>query len=173
MKSKSVSLADIEQAEQTPIEKQLVADNTYDMIRHGTSLDPQAPALSFFMDGANYKKATTYTYAEFFGEVNRTANMLYDLGIGPNDVVSFLLPNLPQTHFVLWGGQAAGIVNPINPMLNAAVIQEICEHAKTKVLVALGSLPGSDIWEKVESIRDDLPDLKAIVSLSKEQAPWV
>ncbi|HDJ29220.1 MAG TPA: acyl-CoA synthetase [Proteobacteria bacterium] len=163
MENGVVSLADIEQIEETPIEKRLVADNTYDLIRHGVSLDPQAPALSFFADGNAYKKAITYSYAEFLGEVNRTANLFHDLGIGPNDVVSYILPNLPQTHFVLWGGQAAGIVNPINPMLNAEVIQEICEHAKTKVLVALGNLPGSDIWEKVESIRNNLPDLKAIV----------
>ena len=31
------------------------------------------------------------------------------------------------------------------------------------VLVTLGSLPGSDIWEKVESIRNDMPDLRAII----------
>ncbi len=163
MENGVASLIEIEQIEETPIEKRLVADNTYDMIRHGVSLNPKAPALSFFADGNAYKEAVTYSYAEFLGEVNRTANMFHDLGIGPDDVVSYLLPNLPQTHFTLWGGQAAGIVNPINPMLNADVIQEICEHAKTKVLVALGSLPGSDIWEKVESIRKDLPDLKAIV----------
>jgi len=163
MENGIASLTEIEQIEETPIEKRLVAGNTYDLIRHGVSLDPTAPALSFFADGNAYKKAITYSYAEFLGEVNRTANMFHDLGIGPDDVVSFLLPNLPQTHFILWGGQAAGIVNPINPMLNAEVIQEICEHAKTKVLVALGSLPGSDIWEKVESIRDHLPDLKTVV----------
>ncbi|MCK5914660.1 MAG: acyl-CoA synthetase, partial [Deltaproteobacteria bacterium] len=149
--------------EQTPIAERMVAGNTYDMICQGASLDPQAPALSFFMDGSKYKEARTYSYAEFLGEVNRAANMFHDLGIGPDDVVSYLLPNLPQTQFVLWGGQAAGIVNPINPMLNAEIIQEICEHAKTKVLVALGSLPGTDIWEKVESIRNDLPDLKVII----------
>ncbi len=155
--------ADIEEMEKTPIEERLKVLNTYDMIRYGVNRDPQAPALTFFRDGAAYKESVTYSYAEFLGEVNRTANMLHDLGIGPGDVVSYLLPNLPQTHFVLWGGQAAGIVNPINPMLNAEVIKEICEHAQTRVLVALGSLPGSDIWEKVESIRDDLPNLKAII----------
>lgn len=163
MKNGLASLTEIEQIEETPIEQRLTAKNTYDLIRHGAGLDPDAPALTFFMDGNDYKKAVTYSYADFLGEVNRTANMFNDLGIGPNDVVSYLLPNLPQTHFVLWGGQAAGIVNPINPMLNAEVIQEICEHAKTRVLVALGPLPGSDIWEKVEKIRDHLPDLKTII----------
>ncbi len=156
-------LAEIEQIEEIPIETRLVVGNTYDLIRHGVGLDPQAPALTFFRDGNAYKESVTYSYAQFMGEVNRTANMFHDLGIGPNDVVSYLLPNLPQTHFVLWGGQAAGIVNPINPLLNAEVIQEICEHAKTNVLVALGDLPGTDVWKKVEQIRNNLPELKAVV----------
>ncbi len=156
-------LAEIEKIEELPLEKRLVVTNTYDLIRYGARRNPEAPALTFFRDGNAYKEAATYSYAQFLGEVNRAANMLHELGIGPNDVVSYLLPNLPQTHFVLWGGQAAGIVNPINPLLNAEVIQDICEHAKTKVLVALGALPGTDIWKKVEEIRHNLPDLKAVV----------
>ncbi|MCD6292266.1 MAG: acyl-CoA synthetase, partial [Deltaproteobacteria bacterium] len=156
-------LAELEEIEKTPIEERLTAFNTYDMIYNSANRDPQAPALSFFRDGSAYKESVTYSYAQFLGEVNRTANMFHDLGIGPDDVISYLLPNLPQTHFILWGGQAAGIVNPINPMLNAEVIQEICEHAKTRILVALGSQPGTDIWEKVEKIRNNLPDLKVII----------
>jgi len=163
MENGLASLAEIEQIEETPIEKRLTVDNTYDLIRQGAALDPAAPALTFFMDGNAYKESVTYSYAKFLGEVNRAANMFNDLGIGPNDVVSYLLPNLPQAHFVLWGGQAAGIVNPINPMLNAEVIREICVHAKTKVLVALGALPGTDIWEKVEKIRGKLPELQTII----------
>ncbi|MCF6265403.1 MAG: acyl-CoA synthetase [Desulfuromusa sp.] len=175
MKNKVATLADIEKLEQVPIEERVVADNTYDMIRHGASIDPQSPALSFFMDGAAYKESETYSYAEFLGEVTRAANMFHALGIGSNDVISYLLPNLPQTHFVLWGGQAAGIVNPINPLLEARTIQEICEHAKTKILVALGNVPGSDIWDKVEQIRDQLPELKAIVRVmgSSEKAAGI
>jgi fatty-acyl-CoA synthase len=75
--------------------------------------------------------------------------MFHDLGIGPTDVVTYLLPNIPQTHSVLWGAEAAGIVNPINPLLEPATIRDICRAAGTRVLVALGDLPGSDIWQKV------------------------
>jgi fatty-acyl-CoA synthase len=64
---------------------------------------------------------------------------------------------------VLWGGEAAGIVNPINPLLEAKTIAEICRAAGTKVLVALGEVPGSEIWPKVEAVRKQLPDLKAIL----------
>ena len=78
-------------------------------------------------------------------------------------MISYLLPNLPQTHYVLWGGEAAGIVNPINPLLEPATIAEICQAAGTKVLVALAEFPESKIWEKVIKIRNDLPNLKAII----------
>jgi len=48
-------------------------------------------------------------------------------------------------------------------MLEAATVKDICLAANTKVMVALGEFPGSEIWEKVMSIKDDLPNLKAIV----------
>jgi fatty-acyl-CoA synthase len=78
-------------------------------------------------------------------------------------VISYLLPNLPHTHYVLWGGEAAGIVNPINPLLEPNTIIDICRASGTRVLVALGEMPGADIWEKVTAVRKELPDLKAIV----------
>ena len=103
------------------------------------------------------------TYRELMANITRTANLFHDLGVGPQDVVSYLLPNLPQTHYVLWGGEAAGIVNPINPLLEPATIAEICQAAGTKILVALADFPESDIWQKVMAIRSKLPDLMAII----------
>jgi len=97
------------------------------------------------------------------GKLRQTANLLADMGVGPEDVVTYLLPNLPQTHYVLWGGETAGIANPINPMLEAETIREICEAAGTKVLVALGDMPGTDIWPKVEAIRKKIPTLKGLI----------
>jgi fatty-acyl-CoA synthase len=103
------------------------------------------------------------TYGQFIAKIRQTANMLADMGIGPTDVVTYLLPNLPQTHFVLWGAEAAGIANPINPMLEAETIREICQAAGTKVLVALGAFPGADIWTKVEAIRKGIPSLEKVI----------
>jgi len=83
--------------------------------------------------------------------------------VGPTDVVTYLLPNLLQTHFVLWGSEVAGIVNPINPLLEPSTVRAICRAAGTKVLVALGELPGSNIWEKVNAVRKDIPTLEHVV----------
>jgi fatty-acyl-CoA synthase len=49
-----------------------------------------------------------------------------------------LLPLLPQSFFALYGAQAAGIANPVNPLLSATQIAEILRAAGTEVLVALG-----------------------------------
>ena len=155
--------ADVDTIEKTPLEKRMKAFNTYDMLKQGAAINPEAPAISFFLTGEDYASPQVITYRDFISKVTQTANLFHGLGIGPGDVISYLLPNLPETHYVLWGGEAAGIVNPINSLLAPATIRDICLAAKTKVLVALGDLPGADIWPKVDAIRKELPELKAIV----------
>ena len=157
------TLADIEEFERVPIEQRLPFFTTYDMLKHGAAIDPEATALSFFLSGENYANPSQVTYRDFLAQITRTANLFHDLGVGPRDVITYLLPNLPQTHYVLWGGEATGIVNPINPMLEPSTIREICQAAGTKVLVALGEVEGSDIWQKVSAIRKDLPKLEAVI----------
>ena len=160
---KIVTVADIEEFEKIPIEDRLDFFNTYDMIKHGAAIDPEATAISFFPSGEDYASPSQITYRNFLAQITRTANLFHDLGVGPGDVITYLLPNLPQTHYVLWGGEAVGIVNPINPMLEPSTICEICLAAGTKVLVALGEFEGSDIWDKACAVRKDLPKLKAVI----------
>jgi fatty-acyl-CoA synthase len=159
------TIADLEQIEETPIEERLQFSNTYDLIKHGAAINPSAIAISFMMSGKDYANPIQVTYSEFLAQITRTANLFHDLGIRHNDVVSYLLPNLPHCHYVLWGGEAAGIVNPINPLLQPSTISDICKSANTKILVALGEWPGSDIWEKALAVRKELPNLKAIIKI--------
>jgi fatty-acyl-CoA synthase len=161
--AKFKNISDIEAFESTPIEKRMEVFNTYDLIQKGAAINPDATAISFFLSGDTYDQPVAVTYRDLTTNITRTANLFHDLGVGPTDVVSYLLPNLPHTHYVLWGGEAAGIVNPINPLLEPATIAEICQAAGTKVLVALAEFPESDIWEKAMKIRKELPDLKAII----------
>ncbi len=162
-KSRIATMADIEEFEKVPLEDRLTFFNTYDMIKQGAAINPEAPAISFFPSGEAYTNPSQITYRNLLAQITRTANLFHDLGVGPGDVITYLLPNLPHTHYVLWGGEASGIVNPINPMLNPSTIREICLAAGTKILVALGEFEGSDIWEKACAIRKDLPHLKAVI----------
>ena len=86
--------------------------------------------------------------------------------MGPGDTVSILLPLIPQNYFAVFGAEAAGIVNPVNSFLEPGQIAEILKAAKTKVLIALGPSPGSDIWERVRAIRKELPDLETVLQVN-------
>ncbi|MCB1545743.1 MAG: AMP-binding protein, partial [Rhodoblastus sp.] len=157
------SAADIEAFEKIPYSERIAAASTFDAIKLGASVDPNAPAIKFLPNASAEDEPVVITHAQFIARVTQTANALHELGVGPDDVVSFMLPLLPQAFFTLFGAEAAGIANPVNPLLEPHQIAEILEAANTKVLVALGPMPGTDIWEKVMKIRGGLKNLKAIV----------
>jgi fatty-acyl-CoA synthase len=159
------TLSDIEELERVPLAERQLPQSTYAMIRQSALTSPDSTALVFFPDGEHYRESLQMTYRQLLGRIHQVANMLAALGVGPNDVVSLLLPNLPQTHFAFWGAEAAGIANPVNPLLEPDQIAAILRAAGTKVLIALGPLPGSDIWEKVVTIRPEVPSLTTVIQV--------
>ena len=170
------TFSDIEEIERVPLAERQLPESTYAMIRQSALNSPDHPALVFFPDGEHFRASIQVTYRQLLGRIHQVANMLSGLGVGPNDVVSLLLPNLPQTHFAFWGAEAAGIVNPVNPLLEADQIAAILRAARTKVLIALGPLPGSDIWEKVVTIRPQVPSLSTVIQVLGPPDPekeWV
>jgi len=156
------NLADIEAIERVPLDERIQETSTFELLERGANINPEAVAMSFLPSGVAYDRPVQIPYARFMGRIRQTANMLSDMGVGPTDVVTYLLPSLPETHYVLWGAEAAGIANPVNPMLEAPVVADICRASGAKVLVALGETPGIDIWSKVETIRKENPLLKIV-----------
>jgi fatty-acyl-CoA synthase len=157
------SAAELAAFEATPYSQRIKAQSTYEALQLGAALDPAAAAIHFLSKADPDETPLTISHAQFIARVTQAANLFHHLGVGPNDVVSLLLPLVPQAFFALFGAQAAGIANPVNPLLSAAQIAEILRAAGTKVLVALGPAPGSDIWDKVQQVKAQLPQLKAIV----------
>ncbi len=158
------NLADIERAErELPYEPSRLPESTYELFRRGAEQWGDKPALTFFVDAERYTDAETYSYQQLFGKVTQVANALTSLGVGSEDVVSLLMPNLPETHFAIWGAEAAGIVNPINPLLEPDQIAALMNAVGSKVLVTAGPFPGLDIWGKVERLRHEVPTLQAIL----------
>ncbi len=157
------SAADVAAFEQVPYAERIAAASTFDAIRLGAAHDPDAPAIKFLPNASADDTPIVITHGQFVARVTQAANMFHALGVGAGDVVSVLLPLLPQSFVTLFGAAAAGIANPVNPLLEAHQIAEILEAAGTKVLVALGPTDGSDIWEKVVKVRGRLKQLQAIV----------
>jgi fatty-acyl-CoA synthase len=158
-------LQDIQAFEQMPLAQRPVPTHTLALLERGAARSRKALALRFVFSGERPTESVDYTYEELVRRCYQTANLLHELGIGPTDVVSYLLPNLPETHFTLWGGQAAGIVNPINPLLEPAHIADILNACGTKVLVTLRAFPKTDLWQKVEAVAPLVPSLHTVVTV--------
>lgn len=160
------ALSDIEALERMPLQARRLPQSTFEMLEHGAALAPNAPALSFFLRMGDFRRPAVWTHAELLADITRTANALRRLGIGRKDVVAFVLPNLPETHFVIWGGEAAGIAFAINPLLEAEQIAELLDAGGAKWLVTLEATPGTDIWEKTISAAAGVPGLKGVLTVS-------
>lgn len=150
---------------QYPLAERDLPASTYALLQRSAERFGDLPALSFLASGSLEDQPWRISYAELFAKVTQTANALHRLGLRPGQAVSFLLPNLPQTHFVIWGGEAAGIVNAINPLLEPEHIAELICASNTSVLVTLGPFPGTDLWQKVSALGDLLPELPTIVTV--------
>ncbi|WP_316233133.1 acyl-CoA synthetase [Bradyrhizobium sp. SZCCHNPS2010] len=157
--------ADIRAFEQVPYAERIAAQSTFDAIKCGAAANLDAPAIQFLANADPADTPLVLTYRDLVAKVTQAANMFHALGVGPGDVVSFMLPLLPEAFITLFGAEAAGIANPVNPLLEPHQIAEILDAARTKVLVALGPVPGTDIWQKVEKVRGGLKHLKAIVQV--------
>ncbi|RZL00747.1 MAG: acyl-CoA synthetase [Rubrivivax sp.] len=155
------TLADVVALEKSP-PRDLPA-STYEMIQRGVRLNPKAPALSFFLRTQDHKRPEVWTYENLLANIHRAANLFHELGVDKDQVVAFVLPNLPETHFTIWGGQAAGIAYAINPLLEASAIAELLRAAKARVLVTLAPFPGTDLWTKVQTVLDQVPSLRHVV----------
>lgn len=159
------SLADVEAFEEVPLAQRDLPANTYEAIARSVARFPDKLALRYIFQGTDYRRSIDYSYQQLSQELHRTANMFTRLGVGPKDVVSMILPNLPQSFFTIFGAEAVGIVNPINPLLEPELMAEIMNAAGTKVLVTMGPFVKTDIWQKVASIADLVPTLKTIVQV--------
>lgn len=152
----------------------LLPHSTYEMIGAAARAHPDAPALSFFLRVEDHARPQVWTYETLFARITATANFLHELGVGADDVVAFALPNLPQTHLAIWGGQAAGIAFAINPMLEPTAIAELLAAGEAKVLITLAPVPGMDMWAKLQPLLDRVRSLEHVVLVNLDpQGPRV
>lgn len=122
-------------------------------------------AVTFQMFSGDNDPAETLTWMQLHRKVAQTANLFRDLGIGSDDVVAFLLPNAMETVLCYLGGTVAGIVNPINPLLEASQIGAILRETNAKVLVTLKAFPKTDVAQKAADAVDLAPNVKTVVEV--------
>lgn len=158
------SRADIAAFEaQAPYAERVAARSTWQALRLGAALDPDAPAISFLPNADPADAPEVWSHGRFNRRLVQAGNAFHALGLGAGGVVSLLLPLVPQAFVTLYGAQTVGVANPVNHLLAPHQLAEILRAARTEILVTLAPTPGTDIWEKVQAIRDQLPELKAVL----------
>lgn len=126
---------------------------------------PNHNAVSFQLFSGPNDKAETLTWSSLLGQVNQAANLFRSLGVGENDVVAYILPNCNETLVTLMGGAVAGIVNPINPLLEPEQIAAILRETGAKVVVTLKSFPKTDVAQKVEEAVRHAPKVNTVLEI--------
>lgn len=159
------TIADIEQMEKVPFELRARPLSSFGLIRRGALLEPEKIALYVLRNGDPDDAIDKVTYAQFLDNIVRAANLFRSLGVGREDAVVLLLPNLAETHYVLWGAQVAGIAFSVNWMLEPAQLTEIVRASETSVLVALGPADGFGIWDKACRIKENIPQIEHLIQV--------
>ena len=157
------SLADIQRIEATPLAQAAPWASTYELIRASCKAHPDRPALTFLVTGQPGGPATCWTYSALLQGIHQTANALHSLHIGPQDVVAILLPGGLAYHLALWGGEAAGIVQPLNPLLSEEKLLSLLQASQAKVLIAHGVDDDSQMRDKALRLQAQLPQLHTVL----------
>ena len=146
------NLADIEALERLPYEQTLPARSTHGLIAAAAQRHPQRTALTFLPDGELHTEAVRISYAQLLGRIHQAANLFRSLGVGPDDAVAILAPNIPETQYALWGAQVAGRACPINFMLAPDHMAALLQASGARLIVALGPNSELPIWNTVERL---------------------
>jgi fatty-acyl-CoA synthase len=126
--------ADVQAFETERLARRALPRSTYDALAASAKRWPEAKALSFFLTADTHDRALSWTYAELLADVTRAANLFHALGVDADHPIAFVLPNLPETHFAIWGGEAAGVVLAINPLFEPAQICDLLRAACARVI---------------------------------------
>jgi fatty-acyl-CoA synthase len=160
---------DVRSLEKVPLAQAIQPRSTYELIRNSAHAFGHKTALTFLPTAEPGAPAVRWSYAELLAKVHQTANALHRLGLRPGDAVAVLLPGCLEYHLALWGGAAAGIVQPLNPLLSDEKLASLMNAAKAKVLLAWGDETSggeAGLWAKAQRIRHQIPSLQVVLRVA-------
>ncbi|PRY95583.1 fatty-acyl-CoA synthase/long-chain acyl-CoA synthetase [Hasllibacter halocynthiae] len=137
----------------------------YEMLSETARKFPDRPAVSFQLTSSLKDKGETVTWSELLSRTNQAANLFRSLGIAEGDTVAYVLPNASETVWALCGGLVAGVVSPINPLLDPSQIAALLRETGAKVVVTLKAFPKTDVPQKVAKALEDAPDVHTVLEV--------
>jgi fatty-acyl-CoA synthase len=161
---------DLPAVEAVPLGERDLPASTYDLLARAAARYADQTALYLLGEdrsghAADWRSAPCWSYDELFAQVTRAANLYHSLGLTPGATVALMLPNSGTTHAALFGAQAAGIANPVNPMLAPEHTAAILALTRAQILIAAGPSLNPEIWDRAVRAARTLPGLRALLSV--------
>ena len=110
-----------------------VALSPLSFLQRAVTIYPQHPATIY--------GKTTQTYQQYYTRITKLAAALSTAGIQAGDVVSTLLPNIPQhaeAHFAI--PATGAVINAINTRLDVSTVAYIFDHSECKIVLCDSAL---------------------------------
>ena len=102
-----------------------------------------------------------FTYQQFIEKVDKAANGFYEMGIKKGDIVTILLPNVPEALIALYALNKLGaIANMTHPLSAEEEIKETIVSTRSKYLILYDAR-----YEKIESFVNEV-DLNKVIFVS-------
>src|SRR6056297_2588005 len=137
----------------------------YQMLSATVRAFPDRPALSYQLLSGPTDKAQTLTWQQFHDQCCQAANLFRSLKMAEDDVIALVLPNCVETAVAIIGAAIAGIVNPVNPLLEPEQIAAILRETGAKVVVTLKAFPKTDIAQKTAEAVRHAPDVHTVYEI--------
>jgi acyl-CoA synthetase (AMP-forming)/AMP-acid ligase II len=132
-------------------------ETLWGLVEHGADTWPDATML-------RSRQGDTATFAEYRDRCDAMAAGLADLGVGPGDVVSWILPTWVDT-VVLAGALArlGAVQNPIIAIYRDREVGFCCRQSGAKLLLTPGEFGGYDFAAMGERVAADIDGLDHLV----------
>jgi fatty-acyl-CoA synthase len=164
------SLDDVRRLEATPLAQALPVRSTLEIFRNSAHAFGDKTALCFLPDvdagAAPATEPLRWSYTQLLAGIHQTANLLHRLGVRPDDGVAVLMPAGPDYHLALWGGEAAAIVQPLNPLLSDEKLAALMAAGRVTALFAWGGEDDAGCWAKALRLRSLVPTLRTVLRVA-------
>jgi fatty-acyl-CoA synthase len=151
-------------------EAQPAPTSAWRLIEATARRQPHRSAIRFLTGADPASIVLPLSYRMLSEEIAKVSQFVAKQGFGPSDVVAFMLPNVPQAHFLLWGAQMNARIAPINPLLSPEHAIRLLDTLGAKALFALAPHPTLRIWETAVLAREKVRSLRLLVQVGGDPA---
>jgi fatty-acyl-CoA synthase len=161
-------MQDVRNLESRPLNEALKVQSTYEVFVNSAASFGEKTALTFLLTAEPNDEPIRWSFVKLLKGIHQTANALHSLGVKSSDAVAVLLPACLPYHLALWGGEACGIVQPLNPLLSIEKLSSLLNATQAKVLIAWGKEEEAQYWSKAMQLRQLVPSLEKVLCVLPE-----